>query len=180
MAWKVTALAMLIAAMGASPSWAADRVVPTPNPGFEAGDALPEGWTPVTSSAQAVFIWDRAEARSGERSLYMRNYGPRWAIWRSDSFAVRPEARYRLAVWAKIRFEDAVSPSRLYLRVRRGRWTRVEHVTSGAHGEWRRYSLEFETDPGVDTLHIELSNLGGRGTEVWFDDLELTEIPRGE
>ena len=52
-----------------------------PNPGFEAGELVPDGWTPVASQARAVFIWDGAEARSGQRSLYLRNYGPRWASW---------------------------------------------------------------------------------------------------
>lgn len=172
MAWKTLVLTACLATALTGAAWAQ-----APNPGFEEGDVLPEGWTGIASQSEAVFVWDHAVARSGERSLYMRNYGPRWAIWRSDPFEVRPNTRYRLSVWARIRFEDAVSPSRLYLRVRRGRWTRVEHVTSGSHDEWRQYTLDFETDADVDTLGVELSNLGGRGTEVWFDDVELTELP---
>lgn len=161
-------------------AFSADRSVEVPNPSFEEGDLLPAGWQPRTSQTEAVFIWDREQARTGQRSLYMRNYGPRWAIWRSEPIAVKENTPYRLTVWARILFDSPVSSSRLYLRVRSGRWTAVEHVTSRQHDEWQPYSLDFTTGEGIESLNIELSNLGGQGTEVWLDDVELVERSTAE
>ena len=154
-----------------------------PNPGFEDGDVLPDGWTVRRSSpeedknkdlrrpTEADFIWDRAAAHSGSRSLYIRNDGPRWATWKTISpVAVRGDTSYRLGVWIK----KSGGASSTYLRVRRGGWTVVEEVSPGR--DWTQCVLEFKTAPEIETVDIELSDLSGNGSETWFDDLELIDL----
>jgi hypothetical protein len=158
--------------------------VAVPNPGFENGGVLPAGWIVWRSGAdedndkalrratEADFIWDQAIFHSGARSLYIWNEGPRWAAWRTEKpVEVRSNTTYRLTVWIR----KAGEPSSTYLRVRRGRWSACEEVNP--RREWARHALEFKTPPDVTTLVLELSDLGGNGSETWFDDLDLQELP---
>ena len=63
------------------------------------------------------------------------------------------------------------------------RRVRVRHVgwtTYGIFqpvGGWAQYSFEFKTAPEIETLSIDLSDLGGNGSETWFDDVELVKLP---
>jgi hypothetical protein len=181
---RVLATSAGLLILSASLTWAQTNnvSVAVSNADFEAGAVLPDGWIAWSSGpdedndkdlrrpTEADFIWDRAISHSGSRSLYIWNDGPRWAAWRSSPVQVRGDTAYRLSVW--IRKESG--PSSTYLRVRRGGWTMCEEVNPGR--DWVRCVLEFRTAPDVETITIELSDLGGNGSETWFDDLELVAL----
>jgi hypothetical protein len=172
-----------LAIAAAGPGAAAERPVALPNPGFEEGELLPIGWTISQSPGNyTVFAWSRA-ARTGKRCLYIRNEGlgrPVAAAWISERVPLKGGTRYRFSAWLRKKAAGSATALRVrgaYLEdgVRRV-WETAGKSLSASCDEWTRVDFEFETPPPITGAAFWLSNVLGRGDELWFDDLELVEL----
>jgi len=157
--------------------YAAGGNVEVANAGFEKGGQLPDAWTTVQSEGNcAVLAWDKTTTRTGERSLYIRNPGPRAAGWRTDC-PVKGDTTYTFTAWAKVRD----GKGQTCLRVRgsgtvagqRKKWEAASKGISGTPAGWTQLSLEFKTPPDTKGVQLWLWNVNGAGDEVWFDDVAL-------
>ncbi len=166
--------------------------VDLPNGSFELGENLPTGWRALQGnqrepSTGSVLVWDHEQARTGEKSVYIRRgaNGPlRWST--STAIPVEPGVRYQYRAWFRVNPSNAGAVS-IGLQSRRpqpatGRlWetSQLAEVTQDTQGQWQPVVLEFTPPEGVDQLWLRLADQtrwpprSGEGVEIWFDDASL-------
>ncbi|WP_350279599.1 DUF4185 domain-containing protein [Kribbella sp. HUAS MG21] len=114
---------------------------------------------------------DRANlAHSGTNNAYVR--GSIGSHQLQQTVAVRPYHRYRLSAW--IRTAENNSETMLGVRTLRGRT--IAEQTGGAHPQYTKVSVEFDT--GRESLIQLYGGFFGHGQDVWLqlDDVALEEI----
>lgn len=154
-----------------------------PNPSFEKGDKLPTGWTTWQGGDCCTFVWDRANAHSGQSSLYLCNADKEGMLAWSASCELRENTSYRFSVWVKI-IKGKNSNGAVLARIRspikgmRERWQLGGESIGNTDGQWKQIQWDFKTPPGIIKPVISLTSVSGRGDQVWFDDVEIKEIPK--
>lgn len=163
------------------------------NPSFEeVGDErIPPGcssWAPWEDIAPE-FAADDSVARTGRRSLRIAGAGRTgcYGYWAVHLENMSPGKFYRVCVYAraegvphidrnvgvKLSWLGPGEPRELF-HGRRG-WQHVGR--RGTEGPWHRFERVVWTPDGADTLRIELSLRWAPEGTVWFDDLEVVEVP---
>lgn len=181
---RITFAATILISSFCSAEWEA---LPIPNPSFEEGDRLPDSWRTYQDG-------DAEFARTGNRSLYIKNEGPRHGAWECQSrLSFEPDATYRASVWYCARLEKLYAKGkgsgRLALLIfgprqtldgKDHRWDMAKGADfSATDNEWKLLTFEFTPPPEVKSGRIWLWSLLGAGNELWFDDFSL-EIKRKE
>ncbi len=150
------------------------------NGGFEGTDAKsrPLGWR-FASEAPGVVRIDPHHGRTGRRCVYILDPGnPAYAEVSQAFPLVNPDRKYEVSGWAK-QAENASHPGRLYFQWR-GMEGRIEQGRRDfpRTSRWARFAWKLEPPPGATTLHIALGCSRPESTELWLDDVSLTEHPR--
>lgn len=155
-----------------------------PNPGFEDGDRLPEGWAAWKGSDCVLHVWDKCTFRSGTRALYLRSDDREGsAAWRG-SCDVKPDTPYRLTGWVLERRQRGAQGGALFRargKIRSDGGVKVWETNGNdlleTQDGWKRIAMTFRTPPELNRIELWIWVLKGPGIEVWFDDLELEELP---
>lgn len=141
----------------------------------------PRGWaTYSTPQSEAEFLWDDRRARSGERSLYIRNIGPRTATWMTE-IPVVPRAEYRVRVYGWAENNRGTSQISTRARDAEGQWISGAHFPSKNQEvfitettpDWTELEARFVFPDSAERVRVMLANTLGDGDEVWFDDFEV-------
>lgn len=148
------------------------------NGGFEAGQALPEGWTfdPIDETYRLSWVADGAH--SGQRCLKTTiapGAEPNWTAARQRDLAVMPGQQYRLTAW--VRGKDVVGYAGWYVHVATPENSQaVSKIVQAGDGtfDWRQVTIEFEAPADAVSLSHG-SVLRGTG-EAWFDDVTLERL----
>lgn len=201
----VTSLVLAAVSLGqASDNW---QPVELPNPSFENGEQLPDGWRALKGNTkrpalESIMAWDLEHARTGQRSLYIRreSSGPiRWSL--AEAHPVTPGKRYQVRMWFRTNPGDRGVAgigvtSRRYLEGTKKLWetgqtfdvSEMPTTADSAKDGWREAVFEFNPPDSVNEIWIRLSDHNrfpprGEGPiEIWFDDVSLyvQDAPGGD
>jgi hypothetical protein len=149
-----------------------------PNPSFEQGSALPDGWVPKDSNA--TFTWSNTTARSGSRSVCISGVAASYtAEWGTVArLPVIPGRSYQMTTWAK---------GNLILHAQLGALSFKENgqvlnfqgrAFTFSSNEWTYATTTYLAEPDARWVELLISaiNLGpyASGT-VCFDDVSWEE-----
>lgn len=154
-----------------------------PNPGFEEGGKLPTGWTAWEGSECCTFVWDKTNAHSGVRSLYVCNADKEGSLAWTTTCTLKENTSYRLTGWVKIRKgkgSNGVAAFRARGRAKgmEKKWEASSEAKGDTGNQWQQLQWDFKTPPGLEgATAIWLWSINGRGDQVWFDDVVLKEMP---
>ncbi len=157
------------------------------NPSFEQDrdrDTHPDGWRPLAFDSPAGLAWDTAVARTGRRSLAIRDsFRPGdqrdWkrctGRWVSARRPIRPGTPYELEVWVKT--EGVTGQAYAHLAWQRGTTWLSEVGTQRVAGttDWQRVSVSAAAPAEADSLVVSLNLARSRGT-AWFDDVKVSGL----
>jgi hypothetical protein len=184
-------LAILVGVMGCLAGGlcaATNEVGRLVNPSFEEGTKLPTGWKDYQGGDNcAVFAWDKTTARTGRRSVYLRNEGDRYNQNPSSSAGwigwvpIKESTPYRFTAWVKVRKGSGSTALQVRGKFKGAdgkstAWTAGSEAKRDTGNQWQQLTLDFTPPPGVTQMSFWLWNYGGKGDEVWFDDVDLQEI----
>ncbi|MFQ5810481.1 MAG: nitrilase-related carbon-nitrogen hydrolase, partial [Armatimonadota bacterium] len=154
-------------------------------------DGLPVGcgtWAPW-EDIEPEFGVDRSVARTGKRSLRISGVGKTgcYGYWGVQLAGLSPGKFYRVSVFARAKGAPHIDrnvgvklswfgpgENNELFHGRRG-WQHVGRVRS--EGRWHRFEREVWTPEGADSLRVELTLRWAPHATVWFDDLEVVEVP---
>ncbi|HOL66343.1 MAG TPA: DUF4091 domain-containing protein [bacterium] len=159
------------------------------NGGFEKGKESPENWSTYASpGTKASFAVDRQIRRTGQASVFLKNEGPKTALWQTIIDVVGG-AEYTVTVWAKLK--NGRGKTGLVLQSLREKPVpsvkgpqQVSAVFSsidedifltGTTDGWQQLCYTARMPSEAVKAKILLSNQHGHGDEVWFDDLEISD-----
>src|SRR5690606_34778420 len=116
----------------------------------------------------------------GERSLWLKNMGPRTASWMT-SIPVVPGAKYRIVVHAWAKNNRGATTINIRGRDAKGGWVSgskgnskdQEVFVTESTSDWQELDARFTFPDGTDNRAVLLSNQLGNGDEVWFDDFQV-------
>jgi uncharacterized glyoxalase superfamily protein PhnB len=155
------------------------------NPSFETDgdrDDLPDGWRPSAYQSPAVLEWSRTVARTGSRSLMIRDSfreedARDWKLcsgrWSSAARPVTPGTEYSLEAWIKT--EGVTGKANAHLAWQRGSQWLSEIPTESVTGttDWQRVTVSGVAPENADSVVISLNHSRSKGT-AWFDDVKVT------
>ena len=153
------------------------------NPGFEAGDTLPEAWHTFPRRPRDVtYTWDDSKSYSGKRSARVDGSGQGFGMWQ-QVVDVEPGRVYVFT--AHVAFEDVARPGQCYLQLvfRDANNDVVKFIDLPGHGGTREFALDFPPKLKIrapaESARVEV-NLFLRGTgKAWFDDVCFGPAPTG-
>lgn len=152
------------------------------NAGFEEGKKLPEGWTTYGDGLCLTFVWDNTTAHTGKKSVYVSNADRTSSGAWVTSCKVKGNTSYRFAVWVKIKKGKGQGITLLRARGRasgvEGKWEKTSEGKSDTGGKWQLLEWIFTTPPGMEEVALWLWSVNGFGDQVWFDDVEFTEVAK--
>jgi hypothetical protein len=159
------------------------------NPSFEEDanrDALPDGWRPMAFESPARLAWDASVARTGRRSLRIRDSinettttTTDWKTctgrWVTRARAVRPGTEYRLEVW--VRTEQVSGSANAHLAWQRGSSWLSEIRTPSVSGtsDWQQLVVAGIAPEEADSVVVSLNLSRSKGA-AWFDDVRVSGI----
>lgn len=155
------------------------------NPSFEVDanrDDLPDGWRPSAFESPAVLEWSPSTARTGNRSLMIRDSfredDPRdWkqctGRWTSPPRPIVPGSEYSLAVWIKT--EGVTGKANAHLAWQQGsRWlSEIPTASVTGTSDWQRVTVSGVAPENADSVVISMNHSRSKGT-AWFDDIKVT------
>lgn len=153
------------------------EVINVKNSSFEEGNGYPHFWFSYKSSGtEASFNWDNTVSHTGKYSVYIKNNGPKNAVWQT-SVPVKGSVTYLIKVWAKVKNGKGITKIGLRCEDTTGNWVGQIFEGKGISGDkdWTEISLEVKVPNDAIKARIFLMNSGGSGDEVWFDDVSMEE-----
>ena len=161
------------------------------NPSFEDDvdhDELPDGWRPSAYESPAVLEWSDSVARTGSRSLMIRDSfregdSRDWkqcsGRWSSLPRPITPGTEYTLEVWIKT--EGVTGKVNAHLAWQQGTHWLSEIPTETVTGtnDWTRLTVTGTAPEKADSVVISMNHSRSRGT-AWFDDVTVggaSEMP---
>jgi hypothetical protein len=155
------------------------------NPSFEEDrdrDTHPDGWRPFAFDSPAALAWNSSVARTGRRSLSIRDSfrsGEQrdWkrctGRWVSARRPVQPGSTYRLEVWVRTR--DVTGHAYAHLAWHRQTKWLSETPTPRATGtgDWQSLTVTATAPAEADMLVVSLNLSRSKGT-AWFDDVVVS------
>ena len=155
------------------------------NPSFETDgnhDDLPDGWRPSAFDSPAILEWNSTTARTGSRSLMIRDsfregetrdWKQCTGRWSSPPRPITPGTEYSLSVWIKT--DGVTSKANAHLAWQQGsRWL-SEIPTDSVTGttDWKRVTVRGIAPENADSVVISMNHSRSKGT-AWFDDITVT------
>jgi len=146
-----------------------------PNPGFEVATAegLPEDWGLYqwgpTGSAYGVTV-EGGVGREGSAALRAENLEPAAKAGVYTHVPLEP-GTYRLSVWARTAGPERAAAA-LYLGTA---YSPPLEVST----EWQRLEFANVVEEAIERAEINIQNASGVANVVWFDDIELRQVPAG-
>ncbi len=155
------------------------------NPSFEIDgnrDDLPDGWQPMPFDSPAVLEWNSAMARTGSRSLMIRDsfregdqrdWKQCTGRWYSPPRPITPGTEYSLEVWIKT--DGVTGKANAHLAWQRGTSWLSEITTQSVTGtsDWQRVTVHGIAPENADSVVISMNHTRSKGS-AWFDDIKVT------
>lgn len=155
------------------------------NPSFEVDanrDDLPDGWHPMAFDSPAVLEWSSTTARTGARSLMIRDSfrdgdSRDWkqctGRWTSPPRPITPGTEYSLVVWIKT--DGVTGKANAHLAWQQGsRWlSEIPTPSVTGTSDWQRVTVRGVAPENADSVVISMNHSRSKGT-AWFDDIHVT------
>ncbi|MBN1357089.1 hypothetical protein JXA40_12575 [bacterium] len=144
------------------------------NPGFEQGNALPEGWDKITVTFGTTpeFLWnDIPERRTKVSGVHLEE--PGFGGWKQQ-VTLEPDTQYRLSAYLKTEniWGKGLGVSVFFPKFR---WMRPLSIRESP--EWIKYDVDL-LSAGLTQMDL-LCAMGVNGLNsgtAWFDDIELRAL----
>jgi hypothetical protein len=155
------------------------------NPGFEQGpdDAIPTAWSRYGGRVPESLAEVSAEAHSGDRAIHLLDTGPKerdgkWATGVNQVVEVNEGALYKGSVWAKCLARNHRAAMNLQLTFKPSGKVFVTRVTPDIGGDWRKFVVLGEAQPGDTSFICYLYTMHFWTCEYLLDDASLQEVSR--
>jgi len=140
-----------------------------PNPGFEEDknkDNIPDGWTPQIFENQGNPVMSYEDGRNSKKSVAIYTPDETSAGCWSTTISVKPHTYYKLSFWYKTSGQGC--PEILFFGDR--------YIPPTSHNRWEK-GVIWGNSGTSDKLNLTLLLYHRPEQKVWFDDLEISEIP---
>jgi photosystem II stability/assembly factor-like uncharacterized protein len=147
------------------------------NPDFEGGffgpvgQSVANGWAFYIAGGEPTFDGERTTVHSGGWAQKVSGHAP-FAAGLAQALTVKPDATYRVTVYYQL---YPPGDGQAFLGVQDGT-APAQWVGGGEGGVWRLLSQTLTATSGQLILYLHGNNGTGLNTNVYFDDVTVTEL----